>query len=140
MEETYSAHGIRFRYPSEWDVDEQDDEEQVSITVSSPGTSFWVLNLYFDRPAPDDLVEAALDAFREEYEELDIYPSRAKLCKRKTVARDIDFVCLELLNSAYVRAFRTDRFSVLVLYQGTGRELDETGPIFEKMTRSLACA
>jgi hypothetical protein len=55
------------------------------------------------------------------------------------VARDIDFVCLELLNSASIRAFRAREFTVLVLFQFTEGERDETGPILERITRSLWC-
>jgi hypothetical protein len=139
MHQTYAAHGVQFRYPDDWELSEQREGRQVSITVSSAATSFWTLSLFPDRPDPADIVEAVLDAFREEYEEMDIYPSRARLCQQPTISRDIDFVCLELLNSACVRAFRTSDLTVLVLYQGTERELAESGPIFEGITKSLAC-
>src|SRR3990172_6386979 len=107
MNELYTAHGVRFRYPGEWQVSEQRDEGQLSITVSSPHSSFWTLTLLEGRPDPRDIVDAVVDAFREEYDELDVYPSRVHVGSRQTVARDIDFGCLELLNSARVRAFRT---------------------------------
>src|SRR5262245_54395681 len=138
MDREYAGHGVRFRFPSEWEVSEQREESQLSITVSSPHTSFWTVTLLPDRPEPEDIVAAVLDAFHEEYDELDDYPSRARVGKRPTVARDIDFVCLELLNVARVRAFRTPDFTVMVLYQGTDREFEESGPVLEKITKSLA--
>lgn len=139
MQSVYAANGVRFRYPSDWEISEQRDDGQLSITVASPHTSFWTLTLLPGCPEPQDIVDAALDAFREEYEELDVYPSKAKLCEQPTVARDIDFVCLELLNAARLRAFRTDDFTALVLYQGTEKEFETAGPVLEKITRSLAC-
>ena len=68
----------------------------------------------------------ALNAFREEYEELDIYPVAETICHRESIARDLEFVCLEMMNSAFLRAFKTDGFTVLILYQGTDRELEIT--------------
>ena len=128
---------MRFRFPAEWEVSEQRDGSQLSITVASPHTSFWTLTLLADRPDPDDIVAAVLDAFEEEYDELDVYPSTACVGDRDTVARDIDFVCLELLNVARVRAFRTAEFTVMVLYQGTDGEFGETEPLLEQITKSL---
>jgi hypothetical protein len=139
MASRYNAHGVRFNFPESWKLTEEQEDRQVSITVSSPGTSFWVLSLFLDRPDPAEIVEAVLDAFRSEYREIDIYASQARVCRRPTEARDIDFVCLELLNSAAVRVFRTRDFTALVLYQGTERELGVVRNTFEKITRSLAC-
>lgn len=138
MSQLYSKHGVQFRYPPGWEVSEQRDDGQISITVSSPHTSFWTVTLLADCPDPEDIVTAVLDAFEEEYDELDIYPSRARIGRRPTVARDIDFVCLELLNVARVRAFRVPDLTVMVLYQGTDGEFAEAGPILERITKSLA--
>jgi hypothetical protein len=140
MDATYQAHGVRFRYPHGWDVTEQEQEDQVSITVSSPATAFWTVSLFPGCPEPDEIVAAALDAFHEEYDELDEYSSTVRVCKRPTVARDIDFVCLELLNSAGIRAFRTRKFTVLVLFQLTDAEREEIAPILESITKSLSCS
>ena len=85
------------------------------------------------------MVEAAVEAFREEYDELDDYPSKVRLCRRPTVSRDVDFVCLELLNSAGIRAFRAADFTVLVLYQFTEAERSDAAPILERITRNLSC-
>jgi hypothetical protein len=140
VEGVYAAHGIRFRYPAAWQLTEQEAGGEVSIAVSSPETSFWSLSLFFDRPQPEQVMESALDAFREEYDEIDIYPVSANLCRQKNLARDVEFVCLDLLNSAFLRAFRTARFTALVLYQGTDHELeDETQPLLEAISNSLQC-
>ena len=139
MEAIYQLYGVKFRYPSEWELSEQQTDEQISITVSSPQTAFWTLNLFPDCPLPHDVVDTVLDVFHEEYSEMDDYPSQVRVGKRPTVARDIDFVCLEVFNLAGVRAFRIPAFTVLVLFQLTEAERDKTGPILDKITRSLSC-
>ena len=137
MDELYHAHGIEFRYPGYWELGEEQSEDEISITVASPETSFWSLTLFFDGPPPEELIASALDAFREEYDEFDIYPTEAELCRRTSVTCDLEFVCFELLNSAFLRAFRTGKFSALVLYQGTDHELVETKEILQEISASL---
>jgi hypothetical protein len=140
MEELYEEHGIRFRYPAYWELTEQEDEEATSITVASPETSFWSISLFKDGPSPQQVLESALEAFREEYPEVDVYASTARTGERAGVARDVDFVCFELINSAFLRAFQTERFTVLVLYQGFDAELEMTRPMLEAISASLAFA
>lgn len=139
MDRIYDAHAVRFRYPEDWLLSEAESDAEVSLTVSSPATSFWSLTLYFAQPDVEELIEAAVEAFRAEYEELDAYEVSGRLCERPAIGRDIEFVCLELLNTAYLRAFRTDRFTVLVLYQGTDSELEQTLPLMEDISNSLWC-
>jgi hypothetical protein len=139
MDATYQAHGVRFRYPSDWEVAEQHEEDQFSITVSSPATAFWTLSLFASCPKPIDVVQTVLDTFHEEYDEMDAYPSSARIGKRLTVGRDIDFVCLDRLNIAAVRAFRTRSFTAMILFQLTEAERNDVEPILERMTRSLTC-
>jgi len=137
MDEVYEGHGIRFRYPAYWELTEQEDQESTSITVASPETSFWSISLFCDRPPPQQVVDSAVEAFREEYEEVDIYPAEAGAGDRPGVGRDVDFVCFELINSAFLRAFQTERFTVLVLYQGFDGELAEARPLLEAISASL---
>ncbi len=137
MLETYQAHGVQFRYPSFWELSEQQDGDQISISVASPGTSFWSLALFFGQPQPKDLIDSAVETFREEYDELDVYPGAKRLGQYRCIGRDIQFVCLELINSASQRALRGDQFTAFVMYQGTDHELQETGPVLEAISSSL---
>jgi hypothetical protein len=138
MDETYKGHGIRFRYPASWQLVEQEDDESTSITVASPDTSFWSVSLIPEGPSPEQVIASAVEAFREEYDEVDVYPSEEKMGDRPGAALDVDFVCFELINSAFLRSFQTDRLTVLVLYQGFDGELAETRPLLEAISASLA--
>jgi hypothetical protein len=138
MDETYKGHGIRFRYPAAWQIVEQEDDESTSITVASPDTSFWSVSLIPEGPSPEQVIASAVEAFREEYDEVDVYPSEETMGDRPGAALDVDFVCFELINSAFLRSFQTDRLTVLVLYQGFDGELAETRPLLEAISASLA--
>ncbi|HBH51750.1 MAG TPA: hypothetical protein DDY91_07650 [Planctomycetaceae bacterium] len=139
MASRYKKHGISFAYPERWDLAENLEPDQVTISLSSPGTSFLTICLFQDRPDPAEVAEATLEAFRDEYTELDIYPVKAKVGRRPAVAWDLEFFCLELTNSARIRAFRAPRFTCLVLFQGTDQEFEKTEETFRKIARSIRC-
>ena len=139
MDEIYVAHGVRFRYPDDWDLSEQQTANEVTITISSRETSFWSLTLFFDRPQPERVLETALEAFRDEYDDIDVYPAETMLCRLNNLSRDVEFVCFELINSAFLRVFCTGRFTALVFYQGTDHELEETRSVLEEISNTLQC-
>ena len=137
--ETYSGHGVRFQYPGHWELGEESNPEQVTITVQSPGTTFWTLSLFADQPDPDQIEASVMAAYEEMYEEMDVYESDVLVLGAPAIAREIDFVCLDLVSTAALIIFQTMNHTVLVMFQGEDRELETTRPLLESMTRSLLC-
>lgn len=138
MSQTYAQHHIAFEYPDEWELAEEASPDEIQISVTSPYTTFWSLNLMRHRPSPSEVMRAVLAAFREEYAELDIYRTKPiAICRRKTLSRNIEFICLEVVNSAWARVFRTPEFTALLLYQSTDHDLRATGADLRAITRSL---
>lgn len=137
MDSVFEGHGIRFEYPDDWILHEQSSPDEITLTVNSPDTSFWSLTLLFDRPDPQRVIDSALDAFREEYTEIDVYPGDARLNDLPTIACELDFVCHDLIGSAFLRAVAAPDFTLLVLYQGADLELDTLQTVLEKISGSL---
>jgi hypothetical protein len=137
MEKIYSAHGIRFAYPADWELSEEVDERDVVVSVASPETSFWTVSLLAGRPDPARVIREVLETFRGEYAELDEYPAQAAFRGIDCEARDLQFLQYELINSAYLRAFSAGSRTLLILYQGMDRELVEARPVLEKISASL---
>lgn len=135
----YENHGVRFRYPSDWDLSEQSDDEETTISVQSDGTSFWTVVLLNSRPDPDDVLESVVETFEQDYEEVDVLTHVGSVCGLPTLGRDLDFVCYDLLNCAILRAFQTSEKTVFVLYQGTDHELVSTRSQLEAITASFQC-
>lgn len=135
---SYHDHGVRFEYPDGWDLEEERFGTETHIGVSGEGSSFWSLVLFDDRPDPETVLDTALGAFRDEYEELDEYDvAESGTPGEEIAARDLQFVCMELVSSAFLRAFRGPFATGLVLYQGEDRELEETGELLDGITQSL---
>ena len=139
MDQQFCGLGIQFRYPDDWELSEELGEEEASITVSSPESAFWSVTVLRHCPDPDEVLQAAVEAFESEYSEMDVSKREATLSNRQVAARDIDFVCLELTNTACLRAFRTPRFTLLVLYQLTDEDLDDQQSTLEAISDSLIC-
>ena len=137
--EVYSGRGVQFRYPGHWMIQEESIPEQTTISVESPGTAYWTLSLFEHRPDPEQIVASVMSAYEEMYEELDVYESDVQVQGLPAIARDLDFVCLDLVSSASLVVFQTMNHTVLVVFQGEDRELETTRPLLESITRSLLC-
>ena len=135
----YDHHGVRFRYPSSWELSEQSDHDETTISVQSEGTSFWTIVLLKSRPDPEDVLETVCTAMDQDYEEVEVVSQVGSLCGLPSLGRDLDFVCFDLMNSAILRSFQTSDLTVLVIYQGTDHELTSTRPLLEEITASLRC-
>lgn len=135
----FNEYGISFEYPDDWELTKQVDEEhgEIQISVSSEESSFWVISLYVVDIPPEDLLNRSLEVFRDEYDELDIYKTDVKLAGKTCLARDLEFVCSELINSAFLRVFQTELFTAFVLYQATDQELQKTRKDLEAISASL---
>ncbi len=132
--------GVRFVYPDEWSLTEDDHGRDVTLHLQTEGTAFWSLSLLASRPTADEAVEAVVAAFREVYPDLDIYKGPELMVDGPAAGCELDFVCLDLVNSAVVRAEMTSEFTAVVVYQAENREFDTLRPEFEQVTGSLKYA
>lgn len=137
----YHGPGFRFRHPVDWGVEEGPPEEEFTVTVRPRGetTAFWSVTVLRDRPPPQLTLRAILRAFEEEYAELDSYPVEERIAGQEALGRDLEFICLELTNSAFVRVLRTRAFTLVILAQATDTELEECRGAFALMSGSLEC-
>ena len=55
----------------------------------------------------EDVIDAALESFKAEYDSVDVYESPDSICMLPTVAKDIDFYELEMVNRASMLRLRS---------------------------------
>ena len=53
------------------------------------------------------------------------------------IGYDIDFVCLDLTNTAQIRGFQTEQASYVLLWQSEDRDFPAVEPVFRAITKSL---
>jgi hypothetical protein len=138
MPGVYDNLGVRFLFPENWQLDESDMfGGNNSVSVYSPSGAFWSLILYPPGVEPEQLVEAAVKAMRQEYDELDDEPADASIDGRAMVGREMNFYCLDLTNTAIARSFGTEEGTYLVFCQADDREFEAVSLVFDAITRSL---
>lgn len=134
---TYAANNIRFNFPANWTVEESRDEEQTTVTVQSEATAFWSVTI-FDQPQDaQHVLDQVLDTLKDEYGTLDIYEVEARICGLSGISIDVEFICLELVNGAFLRSIPADGRHLLVYYQATDHELETIKVVMEAMSHSL---
>lgn len=116
--QTYDEQGLRFEYPPDWVLEETEDGPVRTVAVQAPdGLGFAVIQTDDSRPDPAEVADAALQAMRDDYPELDAQPVLETISDHAATGHDLEFAALDMTNAASIRCFRTPRRTILVLGQ-----------------------
>ena len=138
MPAVYDKLGIRFLYPDNWTLDEDDAlKGNEAVTVYSPGGAFWSITLHPLATDPGELAVAALQTLKTEYEDSESEPASQEVAGQTLKGFDVNFFYLDLTNTALIRGFRLHDATCLVLCQAEDREFAQLGPVFDAITTSL---
>jgi hypothetical protein len=138
MAAVFDKLGIRFLYPENWTVETDDTAPgRQTISVYSPGGAFWTVMLHSQDKDPVELARTALVAMQDEYDELDSEFAREEIEGVELIGFDLNFYCLDLTNTAWIRAGSSESSVLLMICQAEDREFEEISPIFQAMTASL---
>jgi hypothetical protein len=138
MPAQFQKLGIRFTYPENWTLDESEALEGApSVTVYSPGGSFWSISLHGPETKLGTLVKSAVKALRDTYQDLDFEEAVETVAGHQLFGADVYFYCLDLTNTALVRAYTVPQHNGLILCQAEDREYAAIEPVFRAMTHSL---
>jgi hypothetical protein len=137
MAAQFEDGGIRFRYPENWRLEREDNDEGWTVSLQGPDTAFLMLCLREDMPSTDRLADAALDALREEYPDLEADDCVDSLAGQPAIGHDIRFISLDLTNTCWTRSFYSSRGTVLVLCQTNDLELDRHEPVLRAICASI---
>ena len=138
MSAEYDRLGIRFEYPENWSLDEEDAVSgSQAVSVHSPQGAFWTVAIHPPNTDRQALLDAALGAMREEYDELDVEMVEQALGPYQAMGYDFNFYCLDLTSTACVRCVTTPAAMLIIFHQAEDRDLPDIAPVFEAMTASL---
>ncbi len=134
----YEKHGLRFAYPDNWTVDEDENSQaDAAATVTSPNTAFWSVMYYRGERDVQQLATVALDALKSEYPQMEVDEASTHADVGSACGYDLSFAYVDLLSTATIRAFQHTGGTYLVLSQAEDHELPVVEPVFEAMTESL---
>ena len=138
MPARFDKMGIAFQYPENWTLDEADAlAGHRSVTVYSPGGAFWSVAAHPQSADLRRLALAAVDAMRNEYEDLESEEVCEALAGSEIVGFDLNFFYLDLTNTAQIRCIRTDRCVYSIFCQAEDREFSGIEAVFRAITTSL---
>src|SRR5262249_26042675 len=100
----YEGHGVRFAYPSDWDLEESEEGEATPVEVQAPGgLAFALVRAYETSPDPASVADEVLEAMREEYPELEVAPAMETIAGHRATGYDLEFFSLDFTNGAAIR-------------------------------------
>jgi hypothetical protein len=138
MPAVYQHFGVRFLYPENWSLlDEETDEWPRTVTLQSEQTGFWTLQAY---PAGFDARQAVLavvNSIREVYPDLEVLPAKETVGDSEAKGVDIAFFYLDLLVEARIRTVKTPSALLLWHYQAESREFEALEAVFRAISTSL---
>ena len=137
MSVRFSRDGVCFQYPENWEENREETGSGWTVSLQSPGTAFLMVSLDADMPEVDVMADAALEALRSEYPELESDDAVESVAGQPAVGHDVRFFSLDLTNTCWVRSFYSDAGTVLVYWQATDLELDHVGPVLKAICTSL---
>ena len=147
MSAVFDDFGVCFEYPENWQLGEPEHGlGHLTLSVTSPGTAFWTLSIYAADANLADLLAEAVATMRTEYRDLDVCDAEPLAQQwgvvggpidEGMVGYDLNFYCLDLTSSAYLRGFKTTSATYLLFFQSADLELDEVVPVFGAMTATL---
>jgi hypothetical protein len=138
MPAVYQHFGVRFLYPENWSLlDEETDEWPRTVTLQSEQTGFWTLQAY---PAGFDARQAVLavvNSIREVYPDLEVLPAKETVGDSEAKGVDIAFFYLDLLVEARIRTVKTPSALLLWHYQAESREFETLEAVFRAIATSM---
>jgi hypothetical protein len=133
----FEERGLRFRYPASWKLEREETEEGWTVSIQSPDTAFILICVREDMPAVEDLAESAVDAFRQEYKDVEVEDCVDQIGGQPALGHEIHFFSFDLTNTCWTRSFYSGAGTVLVMCQANDMDLETHGPVMRAICASL---
>ncbi len=129
---------VQFLYPENWSLTEDEKEEWPrALTLQSPSSGFWMLHIYPTRENPHLLARDAVQAIRDDYEDVESEEVSERIGPCDATGFNMDFVYLDFIVRAEVRSFAKGARTYVVHCQAESREFDQLADVFRAITLSL---
>lgn len=134
----YGDKGLRFDYPENWEFEGSEEGEIRTLSAVEPdGLAFVIITIDPARPDPAEIAAVALETMREDYPDLDSLPVAESFNGHAAVGHDVEFMTLDLSNSAVIRCFRTSSRTILAFGQWSDLSFDDLGELVRNILHSI---
>jgi len=137
MPRHFEQGGISFSYPDGWSLEQEEAESGWTVALYGPGTVFLTLTCDENLPDQQDMAEAALEALRSDYPDLDAVERVESIAGQTAYGHDIEFISFDLTNTCWTRSFYSAAGTILVLGQYNDLEAESAGPALQAIRASI---
>ena len=138
MPAVFQNFGVRFLYPENWSITDEDDEGwPCTVTVQSQETGFWSLHVYPPALEFKPIVKELIAAIQAEFSDIEVLPAKETFGETPTTGVDLAFFYLDLLVEAKIRCLRTPSATLVWLYQAESREFEAIEAVFQAIAISM---
>lgn len=138
MAAIYDQSGIRFLYPENWSVtQDQHHDLPRSVMIESPNGAFWSVDVHPFSVRPEELIENAIATLREEYQELEAEAVEEVVGGSEAIGYDVNFWYLDFVIESRLRSFRFGHATYMLIYQAEMRDFQQLEMVFRAITESM---
>ena len=138
MPTRYDNLGVRFQYPENWElISERGGFYPHEVSLASPGTAMWTLNIYDAITAPEDVLDEVLSVLQGEFGEIESDRVDGEIEGVPIQRDEIDFFLREKIVHCESTVLQLGGRTLLILCQAEDREFAELAPVFHAMAASM---
>ncbi len=138
MTAVFNKHGLNFRFPENWEVQESFARDMaLEIYLSAPSGAFWSLMAYGAEHDGDELMQNILGSIKQQYEGFEVESIKDVLSGIPLSGFNSHFFCLDLLVSNKMRTLQVGEHRLLIMAQAESREFEKQELVFDAITTSL---
>jgi hypothetical protein len=137
MSKQFHHAGVAFTYPDGWKLEPEDHDDGWGLSLHSPATAFVSIRCHRSSPTIEELAETVLAILRAEYPGLEAEPRVESIAGQMALGHDMQFMTLDLTNTAWTRCFYTDAGTLLILGQTTDIDPEGSEAILRGILTSL---
>lgn len=133
----FARDGLSFQYPEAWKEEFEPGPDGWTLTLQGPGSAFGVVRLDRNLPEPSEMLEAALEAWRSEYRDVEVQPAMETIAGDVAMGHEVEFLGMDLPVLCWTRSFYGPAGTVLVLCQLSDKEREESEPALRAITATM---
>jgi hypothetical protein len=138
MTATYDNLGVRFLYPENWAItDENSQQWPRTVTIQDPTGAFLSLSIHPPPIDVDETADAVLAAMREDYEEIEVSRCTDQFGPIEASGYEMQFYCADMVVEARLLLFKAGVRTFVVLYQAESHQFDRLDVVFRAICTSL---
>jgi hypothetical protein len=137
MPSRFERSGIRFQYPTDWQLETVQNDAGWTANLQTPGVGFMFITLDTASDYPGDLVDISKDAMEEEYPNAESTTVVDNHLQRPVFGYDLEFFTLDMLNWCAIRSLTAPEGALLVFAQCPDLERASFEQHFQKVWKSL---